>query len=124
MKTKITAKLTALGQTVDDVLLTFLITLTEQEVLDFINRTTMPDTLEPLLISVITGRYLIEMDGWGKLTGIDFKQTIKALSEGDLSIAYNEQSVFADPELIFKTYIKDMGKLPKGQLIRYRRVAW
>lgn len=114
MKTKITAKLTALGQEVDDVLLTFLINLTEQEVLDFINRTIMPDTLEPLLINIITGRYLIEMDTQGKM---DFKQVIKSLKEGDLSITYTDT---ADA----KSYIYNMGIIPKGQLIHYRRMAW
>lgn len=124
MKDKITAKLTALGQEIDDTLLTFIIGTVEQEILDFINREIMPDTLENVIINVVTGRYLLQLDTWGKLDGIDFKQTIKALSEGDLTISYNEQSVFADPELIFKNYIQTISKLPLGQLMRYRRIAW
>ncbi len=121
MKDKITAKLTALGQEIDDTLLTFIIGTVEQEILDFINREIMPDTLENVIINVVTGRYLSQLDAYGKIEGINFDKTIKALTEGDLSITYDDG---ISAEIIFKNYIQTMGQLPKGQLIRYRRIAW
>lgn len=126
---RVKERLSTLGYTAsddDDTALDFLISLTTENVLNFIYASEIPEELEYTVINYVAARFLAEKirtadvtDGY--VEGFNLDAAVGSLSEGDVSITYKDS---ADVKGAFLTYLDGLVAKLNKDLISFRRLRW
>lgn len=100
---------------VDDSLLDFIYNAEKQHILNFCNRSDLPEELEKELIQMAAGRYILIKKG--EILG-DNAEIVTSVSEGDVSVSFNADtpSERLDSLIAYLTRERD--------LVCYRKLKW
>lgn len=113
-------------QSEDDGALAFVIGKTEQGILDDCNIDEIPDGLKYVFIDRSVGEFLFAKRataGDDLLAGIDLDMIASQIKEGDVTISFGSGSDIT-PSARFDALLQALRTCGKGQLVRYRRLAW
>ncbi len=88
----------------------------KQHILNFINQTTLPDELEPVLLDVVTGRFLACKKS--AVLGSTDLSVVKAITEGDVTVNLGGTS----PEARLDALIAELTR--ERDLICFRKLRW
>lgn len=124
-------RLHTLGATVlsnNDFSVTFAIERAQEEILNDIHHTEMPEGLRYLFIDMAAGYYLHDKKAMGQLavSGLDFDAApAKQIKEGDVQITFAGGADGSQtPEQRVDSLIARLTHPDPAQLNRYRRLSW
>lgn len=108
---------------VDDLTLAYSMTSTYLTIRNECNVYKVPDDLLTVYVDMCCGRYLLTQLNTGKLLldGVTPSDVVKQLTEGDVSITYDENASDSAKLNKFIDYLIDKGK---GEMLRFRRLTW
>ena len=125
MLTKVTARLSQLGYTVQEAdvpALTFLIQKVEHDICNFCNITEVPEELNEVVVDRVAGEYLAQLYGLGQLgEGFSFQQALTSITEGDSSFHFKDGD---SDESRFKAVLGRMMDSFYEKLLPFRKLRW
>ncbi len=92
---------------------------TYEYILDFCNIASLPKELYAVYVDMAAGEFLMDMYSVNKLSGYTDGQLVKSISEGDVSITYNNSESVRELEALMERLTNK-----KEILYSFRRLKW
>lgn len=105
----------------DNPILKYITDKVEQEIMNRINQSEVPDELRFVLIERVCGEFLYSQRGSNMLTDNQIDAIISSISEGDTSVSYD---VSSSPEAKFDLLITHLKSYGNDEILRFRRLVW
>lgn len=107
----------------DKLSLTFVISKVEQSINNECNTATVPTGLQYAAVDMVCGEFLQSKYSIGQLdlAGLDLERAISSLSEGDVSISFDDAT---SDEKKLQSLIEVLKAAGKDELLCYRKLRW
>lgn len=107
----------------DKLSLTFVISKVEQSINNECNTTTVPTELQYAAVDMVCGEFLQSKYSMGQLdlAGLTLSSAIASLSEGDVSISFDNDT---SDEKKLQSLIEVLKTKGKDELLCYRKLRW
>ncbi len=105
----------------DDLILKYITDKVEQEIMNRINQSEVPDELRFVLVERVCGEFLYSLRGSNILSDTQINAIVSSISEGDTSVSYD---VSSSPEAKFDLLITCLRSYGNDEILRFRRLVW